>query len=249
MKDELGKRMKEQYEHVTRYKLPRRTYTIIRLDGKAFHTFTRQMKRPYDENLHEVMCYTAIKLCQEIQGAVFGYTQSDEISILLTDFAKPTTSAWFDCNLQKMVSVSASIATAYFNHYFFNSGSLDKEKLAFFDSRTFTMPDPIEVENYFIWRQKDAVRNSISMLAQSLYSHKQLNGKSQSDMQEMCFQAGKNWNDVDTRFKRGSIIIRNKIEIDDIVRHEWKTNASFDFLKNREQLRKLIPIVGVESDN
>ena len=115
MQDDLGNRMKGQYEDRTRYSLPRRTYTIIRLDGKAFHTFTRNMKRPYDENLMKIMDETAKFLCEEIQGAQFAYTQSDEISLLLTDFEKITTDAWFDGNIQKMVSVAASLATQEFN--------------------------------------------------------------------------------------------------------------------------------------
>src|ERR1035437_4873381 len=115
MKDELGDRMKEQYEDRTRYMLPRRTYTLLRLDGKSFHTYTRGLKKPFDKDLYEDMDNAIIAMLPEIQGAVSAYTQSDEISILLTDFALPTTSAWFDGNLQKMVSVTASMITAEFN--------------------------------------------------------------------------------------------------------------------------------------
>ena len=111
MKDDLGTRMKTQYEQRTRTWLPRRTYTIIRLDGKAFHTFTRGMERPYDERFMNAMDYTAMHLCLDIQGAVMAYVQSDEISILLTDFDKITTDAWFDGQVQKIVSVSASMAS------------------------------------------------------------------------------------------------------------------------------------------
>jgi tRNA(His) guanylyltransferase len=248
MKDDLGKRMKENYEMRTRSFLPRRTYTIIRLDGKAFHTYTRGMKRPYDEDLMACMDYTTKMLCKEIQGAVIGYTQSDEISILLTDFDKITTDAWFDGNIQKIVSVSSSIATAHFNQWM-RSEFGPSEKLAFFDSRVFVIPDPIEVENYFVWRQKDAVRNSISMHAQSLYSHKELNGKSQSDMHEMIHKKGENWNDLPDGFKRGRtfkkvISIDIEVEPTQISRPKW-TEFTPDFLKEREDFRELIPKIEI----
>lgn len=207
MKDDLGKRMKEQYEIRTRTLLPRRTYTIIRLDGKAFHTLTRSCRKPFDRVLMRCMQETAKELCKEIQGAKFAYVQSDEISILLTDFETITTDAWFDGQVQKMCSVSASIATRAFNKATHDClGQALHGSNALFDSRVFTIPDPIEVENYFKWRQQDATRNSVSMLAQSLYSHKELQGKNSSDMQEMCFQKGKNWNDCAFDEKRGAVI-------------------------------------------
>jgi len=212
MKDDLGKRMKENYEHRARSFLPRRTYTIIRLDGKAFHSFTKGFERPYDKDLMSMMDTTAQYLCKNIQGCKFAYVQSDEISLLLTDFEKIGTDAWFDGNVQKMVSISASMATMEFNRNIYlnpDDKFYDKRgtlKTAMFDSRVFTIPELSEVINYFIWRQKDATRNSISMSAQSLYSHKELNGKSSDEKQEMIFQKGKNWNDYPVGFKRGRAI-------------------------------------------
>jgi tRNA(His) guanylyltransferase len=267
MKDDLGKRMKDQYEMRTRTWLPRRTYTIIRLDGKAFHTFTRGMKKPFDEDLMTAMDNTTKFLCKEIQGCQLGYVQSDEISLLLTDFSTITTNAWFDGQVQKIVSVAASLATAKFNkemeiislaklrnEYDANGEEIFPadietaaiiQPLAFFDSRVFTIPDPIEVENYFIWRQMDAVRNSISMHAQSLYSHNELNGKSQSDMQEMIFKKGQNWNDLPAGFKRGRTFykVQNWDVEGDGPRYlwdNWKRDTP-DFLKEREDLSDRIP--------
>ena len=237
MHDDLGDRMKSQYENRTRYLLPRRTYTIIRIDGKAFHSYTKDLNKPFDEDLINDMNQTTIELCKNIQGSKFGFVQSDEISILLTDFETINTDAWFDGNIQKIVSVSASIATSSFNllrlERYLNQNVLFgfAKKQAQFDSRVLVIPDPIEVENYFIWRQKDAVRNSISMVAQSLYSHKQLNCKSQSDMQEMCFQKGVNWNDMPDGFKRGRTIIKEE---------NWVIKTP-DFLKERNILTSLIP--------
>jgi tRNA(His) guanylyltransferase len=216
MKDPLGDRMKDFYEDRTRYKLARRTNTIIRIDGKAFHTYTKGLERPFDQGLMEDMNKTAEYLCQNIQGAKFGYVQSDEISILITDYDDNDTHAWFDANLQKMASIAASLATAEFNRLRLirkmnttvaTAGSiLEQFKHAMFDARVFQIPYQEEVINYFLWRQQDATRNSISSVAQSLYSAKELHGKKTSDMQEMIFQKGINWNDFTPREKRGSII-------------------------------------------
>jgi tRNA(His) guanylyltransferase len=227
MKDQLGDRMKDFYEDRTRYRLARRTNTIIRIDGKAFHTYTKGLQRPFDSGLMEDMNKTTEYLCQNIQGAKFGYVQSDEISILITDYDDITTHAWFDGNLQKMASIAASLATAKFNQLRMQRayqnievdpmehgptaydmsifGVLDT-KLAMFDARVFQIPYQEEVLNYFIWRQQDATRNSISSVAQSLYSHKELNGKKTNEMQEMIFQREINWNDYTPREKRGSLI-------------------------------------------
>ena len=218
MKDPLGDRMKDFYEDRTRYKLARRTNTIIRIDGKAFHTYTKGLQRPFDQGLMEDMNKTTEYLCQNIQGAKFGYVQSDEISILITDYDDIDTHAWFDGNLQKMASIAASLATAEFNRLRLirkmnttvaTAGSiLEQFKHAMFDARVFQIPYQEEVINYFLWRQQDATRNSISSVAQSLYSAKELHGKKTSDMQEMIFQKGINWNDFTPREKRGSIIRR-----------------------------------------
>ena len=222
--DALGDRMKEFYEDRTRIKLPRRTFTIIRIDGKAFHTYTKGLIRPFDEGLIEDMNATTAYLCKNIQGAKFGYVQSDEISLVLTDFDELGTHAWFDNNLQKMVSVAASMATSEFNRLrlirkcmggdiegYVDTIDLAEFKMAEFDARAFQIPFIDEVENYFIWRQQDAVRNSISSVAQSLYSPRELNGVKTDQMQEMIFQKGINWNDYDFRMKRGAVI--GKVEV------------------------------------
>jgi tRNA(His) 5'-end guanylyltransferase len=230
-KDSLGDRMKSYYEDRFRVNLPRRTNILIRLDGKAFHTYTKGLKRPFDDDFSSDMDETTRFLCENIQGAKIGYVQSDEISILITDYETLDTSPWFDNNLQKMCSVSASLATAKFNQLrmqraFSNidvdplkhgptaydmtiSSNVLNKKLATFDSRVFIIPEAEEVVNYFIWRQQDATRNSISMAAQSEFSTKQLHGKSGSQMQDMMFtEKGVNWNDYPFRFKRGAAIVK-----------------------------------------
>ena len=221
-KDSLGSRMKENYENRTRILLPRRTYTIIRLDGKAFHTYTRGLKRPFDKQLVNDIDETAKFLCENIQGVKLAFVQSDEISLVLTDFDKITTNAWFDGNIQKMVSVSASLATAKFNE-------LRPGKLAFFDSRVFTIPEQSEVINYLIWRQQDTVRNSITAVAQSLYSHKELFKKNTNEMQEMCFQKGVNWNDYDDGLKRGRLILKIDYIKEGTNRSKWEIVGSPHF--------------------
>lgn len=219
--DVLGDRMKDYYENRSRTYLTRRTPVIIRCDGKAFHTLTKSMTKPFDEGLIKMMQDTAIYMCENIQGCKAAYVQSDEISLLLTDYDKLTTDAWFDYNVQKITSISASLATGKFNQlrvlntkdkgnaeWLLLKKTIADLPLAQFDSRCFNIPKE-EVANYFIWRQQDAVRNSISMLAQSLYSPKELHGVNTNQMQELCFQKGHNWNDLDFSKKRGSFIVKN----------------------------------------
>lgn len=248
MKDQLGDRIKSNYEDRTRVYLPRRTNTIIRIDGKAFHTFTRNCKKPFDDGLIEDIDATAVALCKQIQGAKIGYVQSDEISILLTDYEGPQTDAWFDGNVQKIVSISASIAAAEFNklrvlrNYANWSANKQSEypsdqKLAYFDSRVFTIPDITEVVNYFKWRTDDASRNSVQMVARSLYSHKECDKKNNSELQDMIHLKGQNWNNLENKYKRGRFIykdshkdskeIRGKIV--DFERTVWKSKGLEDF--------------------
>lgn len=233
----LGDRMKNNYENITRYYLTRRMPVIIRLDMKAGHTFTRDMKKPFDDIFVKTMQDTMKYLCENIQGCVLGYTQSDEISLVLTDYAELTTDAWFGNNLQKMCSVSASMATLAFNKFFseqvqdfmydccneYGDSVLPEKQndydfaynvyfkkldTAMFDSRVFTIPKE-EVCNYLIWRQQDATRNSIQSVGQANFSQKELHGKSCNNIQDMLMtQKGINWNDYSTILKRGSCCIK-----------------------------------------
>lgn len=229
-KQSLGDRMKENYENRSKTYLTRRTPVIIRLDGKAFHTYTKGLDRPFDEGLTEDMNDTAIHLCEQIQGCKAAYIQSDEISLLLTDYDSLQTQAWFDYNIQKMCSISASMCSSKFNQlrlqrkiwsFLDESNNLSDFsnkpiKLANFDSRAFNVPKE-EVNNYFIWRQRDFERNSIQMLARSLYGHSECTNKNSSQLQEMCFQKGKNWNDLNSHYKRGRLIIKRQYWDDELV--------------------------------
>lgn len=205
--DDLGCRMKTFYEQIPKTKLMRRCPVAIRIDGKAFHTFTRGFQKPFDEVLIKSMQGTMKYLCENIQGCVLGYTQSDEITLILVDYKKLTSSAFFDYEVQKLCSIAASMATMAFNRIFVIKGAM-------FDARCFNIPKE-EVTNLCYWRQDDASRNSIQMVGQANFSHKELHKKSRNDIQDMLMtQKGINWNDFPTYQKRGSCCVRNKIVIE-----------------------------------
>lgn len=222
--DELGRRMKENYEKISQTKLMRRTPVAIRIDGKSFHSWARGFKRPFDDVLIKSMQETMKYLCENIQGCVLGYTQSDEITLILQDYKALNTEAWFDYKVQKMCSVSASMATMAFNKYFIEevieystyikyqdqmiTYLKSADKGAMFDSRCFNIPKE-EVTNLLLWRQLDAARNSVQMVGRSYYSHKELDGKNSSQIQDMLMDKGVNWNDYPTHQKRGSCCIRD----------------------------------------
>lgn len=233
--DSLGDRMKSFYEDRTRFYLPRRTYSIIRLDGKAFHSYTKNCNKPFDLQLINDLNEATLFLCKNIQGAKLAYVQSDEISILLTDFDDIKTSAWFDGNIQKICSISASYLTGKFN-------SLRPGNLAFFDARVFTIPSKSEVINYFVWRQQDWTRNSIQLAGRTYFSHKQLDNCTCNDIQEMLFNQFKiNWNEYDDILKRGRIAYKETTNIDNTLRKQWVINAPPIFSKERELLETIIP--------
>ena len=232
VKDELGTRMKEFYESVPKTRLVRRMPVAIRLDGKAFHTFTRGFEKPFDEVLGKSMRETMKYLCENIQGCVLGYTQSDEITLILVDYQNLNSCAWFDYEVQKMCSIAASMATMAFNKFFTKNVNYFEmtheyddtineycttlvnaaEKGAMFDARVFNIPKE-EVCNLIYWRQLDATRNSIQMVGQANFSHKELQNKSCNMIQEMLFtEKGINWNDYPTYLKRGSCCIKTTIQ-------------------------------------
>lgn len=222
----LSDRMKD-YELVSDYRLTKRTPVIVRIDGKAFHTYTKGLDKPFDSTLSEAMNYVCRKLIETVQGCKFAYTQSDEISLLLTDWDKSTTDCYFDYRVQKMVSVLASAATMYFNQYivskvlYWQKGKSElSEKLfdkwaakagyAMFDARAYNLPKE-EVCNYFIWRQEDASRNSIQSLGRSKFSFKQMLNKKNNEVQDMLFnEYNINWNFIDTKWKRGFAVYRDE---------------------------------------
>ena len=276
---DLAKRMKEYYEQVPKTRLMRRCPVIIRCDGRSFHTFTRGFQKPFDEVLIKTMQETTKYLCENIQGCVLGYTQSDEISLVLVDYQRFETSAWFDYEVQKMCSVAASMATMAFNKFFYENvfqynvmASVDTsnkeypykevyvkavKKGAMFDARVFNIPKE-EVTNCIYWRQLDASRNSIQMVGQANFSHKELQNKSCNDIQDMLvLQKNINWNDFPTYQKRGTCVVRNKIVVEsdgitetailrDITKseNEWIIDKDIPIFKgeDREYIDRLITV-------
>ena len=196
----LSDRMK-MYEKAYDISLPRRLPVIVRIDGKAFHTVTKKMEKPFDKYLNDTMVHVTTQLVCGIDGCRLGYHQSDEISLLLINYNKFDSEAWFDNSLQKIASVSASMATKIFANTW-------GEIQAMFDARRFVLPEN-EVYNYFLWRQQDWIRNSVQMLAHSLYSHRELVGKSTEELHDMCFVKGYNWNDLWPMYKNGTFVDRH----------------------------------------
>ena len=276
--DELGKRMKEFYENVPKTRLVRRMPVAIRIDGKAFHTFTKGFAKPFDEVLIKAMQNTMKYLCENIQGCVLGYHQSDEITLILIDYKKLTSAAWFDYEVQKVCSIAASMATMAFNKFFaeevkrFNyniprepNEDLNRKmydqyavysralsKGAMFDARCFNIPKE-EVTNLIYWRQVDAARNSVQMVGQANFSHKELQNKSCNEIQDMLMtQKGINWNDFPTYQKRGSCCVKTDRtttiavdgEISTVERPHWIIDNDIPQFKNeaREYVDKLIRV-------
>jgi tRNA(His) 5'-end guanylyltransferase len=197
----LGNRMKV-YERTYERKVPRRSYTLLRLDGRAFHTYLKDTEKPFDRGFVRQMDVVAEALCREIQGARFAYTQSDEISLLLTDFDTLSSELWFGGRIDKITSISAAYASVVLDRL-----RMDPNLQPQFDCRVWSMTDPVEVANYFVWRQRDAVRNSIQMLGQHYFTQAQLHRKTTDQIQEMLFDNhGINWNDLDPGLKRGRVV-------------------------------------------
>lgn len=211
---------------------------ILRLDMRAGHSFTRGFKRPFDEVFIKSMQDTAKYLCENIQNCKLSYQQSDEITLLLVDYDKLNTDCFFDYRVDKLCSITASMATMAFNKLFekyvdeYRFSKWDGvsnyednaweyiqvllsvvEKGAMFDARCFNIPKE-EVTNLLYWRQDDAAKNSIQMVGRAFFSHKELHKKSRNDIQDMLMtQKGINWNDFPTYQKRGSCCIKTEEKI------------------------------------
>lgn len=257
----LGERMK-MYEHVWRQKLIRRMPVIIRVDGKAFHTFTKGLNKPFDDIFMDAMQATAEYLVKEIQGCKFAYVQSDEISLLLTDYDTYDTEAWFDNNIQKIVSIVAAKASVFFNQRFsLNSidynirskeeGTYDRvysnklleagASLPVFDARAFNL-DKDEVCNYFIWRQEDCIKNSVSMIARTCFSDKELHGKSTIERKKMIEEEDIYINDKFELYKLRGTAIYYKVSVTPYDSEADNLDSIKGVLSEKAIIDKNIPI-------
>ena len=256
-KDNLGDRMKS-YENITRTYLPGRMPIIIRIDGKAFHTFTKGFKKPFDDILMRAMEETAAVLCRDIEGVKVAYTQSDEISLLITNNDTWETQPWFGNNLQKMASVAASIATLAFNRAFWhevnmlNNDYLNTEdneclnvycraveKGATFDARVFVLPAD-EVCNYFIWRQQDAIRNSIQSMGQAHFSHKELMNKNCENIKQMLVEKNLKWESIPISYQRGICVVKKPTKVKTQI--DMKAMTYMEMTRNRWTVDDNIPL-------
>lgn len=243
MKDDLGDRMKGYEMAEAGRRLMPLLPVLARLDGRAFHNFTRGLERPYDPRMSQMMVETALWLAQE-SNAVLAYTQSDEIT-LAWHVEEPTGQIFFDGRIQKMTSVLAGMASAYFNRLVQQHLPERARLLPVFDCRVWNVPSREEAANAFLWRERDAAKNSISMAARACFSHKELDGKSSSEMQEMLWQKGINWNDYPPFFKRGTFVQRRIVrrpftaqELDSLPPlHEARRNP--DLIVERSQYQAL----------
>ena len=240
---DLDSRMKN-YEK--KYELPINLPVIIRLDGRCFHTLTHGMEKPFDNIFIDMMNTIGLKLCEEIQNCRLAFLQSDEISFLV--YNKIESTPWFGNELQKMCSISSSLAAAIGTKYIFENIPNKTRSNISFDSRAFIVP-PKEVVNYFLWRQQDWERNSLQMLARKYYSQSKMQNKSAEDMHEMLHEKGDNWNNLPTYLKRGRCIIKKEeiVMINNdyfqggIVRKSWIVDVDIPIFKdNRDYILSIL---------
>ncbi len=233
MKD-LGSRMKDNYELRARHYLTCRTPVIVRVDGRAFHTLTKNYNKPFDGRFMESMAWATYELFEMMQGCKLAYVQSDEASFVLTDYDTLNTQGWFDYRQSKIESISASVMTTSFCY---ESAAHNRPVKAAFDARAFNIPED-EVANYFLWRAQDWHRNSVSMYAQSFFSHKELFGKNIPAMHEMLHGIGKNWTtDLEDHERNGTFMYRagRRLTSDpSIVPKFAAINAIWDRVKPQE---------------
>ena len=216
MADNLGDRIKK-YEQVFKYNLTPRSPLLIRIDGKAFHTFTKGLPKPFSLQLIGCMVHAAQLTAKEMSGFKLAYIQSDEVTFMITDFDDLNTQGWFDYELNKIVSITASAFTGYFNRewdriaydeYGYDNPRLILKNPAMFDARAFTVPQD-DWQNVFIWRQRDWERNSIQMLARAFFSHKECTNKKIPELHEMLYEKTVNWADLGDQLKNGTFVLKD----------------------------------------
>jgi tRNA(His) guanylyltransferase len=251
MNDALGDRMKMYEMAEAGRRLMPLVPVLARIDGRAFHSFTKGMARPFDPDFSAAMIETTAALVHET-NACMGYTQSDEITLAWhsTDLKSQI---WFDGRVCKMVSQLAAHATLEFYLAITRRRYECGSKKPTFDARVWTVPNRTEAANVFVWREWDATKNSISMAASEHYSDRELHGKNGSQKQEMLFQRGVNWNDYPAYFKRGTYVQRRKVlkpfTVEEFERlppkHEARTNPGLLIERSEITVLDMPPITSV----
>lgn len=221
---------------------------IARIDGRSFHSFTKGMDRPFDAALNTMMVETTMHLVRET-NACMGYTQSDEIT-LAWHSTDTKSQVWFDGKIHKMVSQLAAQATLKFYMLCDEISPYYAQRKPTFDARVWQVPNRTEGANVFLWREWDATKNSISMVAQSMFSHKELHGKDSNAKQAMMLERGRNWNDYPAKFKRGSYVQRQKRmlpfsadELDALPpKHAARTNPDLQVMRSFYEVLNMPPL-------
>ena len=205
-RDDFGNRMKA-YEKLSESVLIPNLPIVVRLDGKGFSKYTKKMKRPYDEVLSNLMSDTCVHLMGKYSHIVCAYTQSDEITLIMkNEYDKPVE---FNGRLQKLCSILAGETSSFFAVNASKLGLNETNQYPVFDCRIFNVPSWIEASNVILWREQDASKNSVQMLGQHNFSHKQLHGLKGNQIQEkLLLEKDINWNDYPTFFKRGTYIVK-----------------------------------------
>lgn len=252
---DLGDRMKA-YERSYETYMIGRLPVVIRVDGKGFSRWTKQTarKKPFDPELADAMAYACSQTASNIEGCVFGYTQSDEMTFVLRNDQSLESTPWFGNRVQKITSVVAAYVTAYFNEMIINSWEATPTPLAVFDARVFAVPSVQEAINCLVWRQNDATKNSIS--AACYYevatkvgkktARKLMHGLGQKQQQELLFQERAiNWNDYPIRYKRGigtyRVVETKEMDGKSYTRSSWKIDNDLPvFTKEPEFLRSIL---------
>lgn len=235
----------KRYEEVSDTKLVNHQPVIVRLDGKSFHTLTKTLDKPYDEDFSQAMTSTMWHLLRTVSNCVFGYTSSDEISLVLIE-PSVMADSWFDNRVSKLTSVIAAEASTFFRDYLRNTFGSRKKFLpllsqAIFDARAFNIPKH-DIINYFLFRQRDSIRNAISGVGQSLYSQKELNGLNSAQLIDK-FKKEKNidfWEDYPKEFAYGKIAYGIPVE----MLNQFYTDVMIpaeNFAENKEFFKPFIP--------
>lgn len=200
--------MFRDHESVFRQEIPAKSYTILRVDGRAFSSLTKRLDKPFSQDFTKFMDTAALALCHEVQGVQFAYTQSDEISLLMTDFREGE-QRWFGGVVPKVLSIASCTASNAFNEGFTHNGygyRYEERKPAQFDARVFTLPDRMTTMQYFLWRQADAFKNAVSMAASNSFSPKQLEGVDTTGRLAMLAAIGYRESDIPLSVCLGRIV-------------------------------------------